>query len=405
MKLHRHLVQQLILTLVEIFAEQRPADKIIEKTFKKNTKWGSRDRKFFAETTYSIIRNLRRLWVLAGLEPRTRESFRGVSAREFWALWFAYAHEQGWEIPPWEELAGLAKPTAVKLTRAEAHSVPNWLDQLGAETWGADWEKVLGGLNIPADVYLRPNTLKTTLDGAIQALAKSEIVADKVPNVPSALKLRERKNIFVTPGFKEGLYEVQDAASQTVAPLLDVKPGERVVDACAGGGGKTLHLAAMMKNKGTLIAMDIHQWKLDELKTRARRAGAAIIETRLIDSTKVIKRLEESADAVLLDVPCSGLGVLRRNPDAKWRLTPEEIARLQQLQSELLMSYSRMVKPGGRLVYATCSILPSENQAQVQKFLKSEKGAGWVLVRDFHHRPDVDGFDGFYAALLTRAQA
>jgi 16S rRNA (cytosine967-C5)-methyltransferase len=156
-----------------------------------------------------------------------------------------------------------------------------------------------------------------------------------------------------------------------------------------------------MRNKGKIIAMDVHDWKLQELKTRARRNGVDIVETRVIDSTKAVKRLAESADRVLLDVPCSGLGVLRRNPDAKWKLNREEITRLRTLQSEILGSYSQMVKKGGQLVYATCSVLPSENEKQVQAFLAA-KGAQWNLVKELHLRPDRQGYDGFYAALLKR---
>ena len=150
-----------------------------------------------------------------------------------------------------------------------------------------------------------------------------------------------------------------------MAPLLDAKPGERVIDACAGGGGKTLHLAALMKNKGKIIAMDITERKLQSLRERCSRNGVDIAETRVIESMKTIKRLEKSADRVLLDVPCTGLGVLRRNPDKKWKISPEEITRLNALQKEILENYSQMVKIGGRLVYATCSCLPSENEKQV----------------------------------------
>jgi 16S rRNA (cytosine967-C5)-methyltransferase len=182
---------------------------------------------------------------------------------------------------------------------------------------------------------------------------------------------------------------------------LGVEPGHRVVDACAGAGGKSLHLASLMKNKGKIISMDIHEWKLQELKLRARRNKIDIIETRLIDSTKVIKRMADSADRVLLDVPCSGMGVLRRNPDSKWKLTAEEITRLQTLQYELLTSYSQMAKKGGQMVYATCSLLPSENEQQIERFLK-EHGEQWSLVKQVNMRPDRDGFDGFFAALLKR---
>lgn len=213
--------------------------------------------------------------------------------------------------------------------------------------------------------------------------------------------LTERKNVFVTKAFHQGFFELQDAASQMVAPLVNPQPGERVFDACAGGG-KSLHLAALMKNKGRILSLDIHEWKLKELKLRARRNGIDIIETRWIDTTKVVKRLEAQADAVLLDVPCSGSGVLKRNPDAKWKLKMSDLEQLRKTQKEILSSYSRMVKPGGRLVYATCSIFPDENQKQVQSF-SEENTESWSLAKEISILPHVQNFDGFYAALLVKA--
>lgn len=390
---------------MEIFAEQRPADKVIEKRLKAQPKWGSRDRKFFAETVYDMIRHLRRLWFMADLQPAERDDFRGLFEPEVWRMWRILANEKGYEIPDWPELKDGFKPRdPSKMPRAVRHSIPDWMDRLGQETWGGEWDGLVEALNRPALVYLRTNTLKTDRSKLLDRLAQEDVETEIVPELPDALVLPQRKNVFVTKAFKEGIFEVQDAASQTVAPMLSPKPGERVIDACAGAGGKTLHLAALMKNKGSIIALDIHQWKLDELKQRARRNGVHIVETRAIDSTKVVKRLEASADAVLLDVPCSGMGVLRRNPDSKWRLSMDEIARLRELQADLLARYSRMTKPGGRLVYATCSVLPSENGDQVRAFLASPNGKGWSLVKEQTHRPDKEGYDGFYAALLSKGE-
>ncbi|MCL4125146.1 UNVERIFIED_CONTAM: hypothetical protein GTU68_009202 [Idotea baltica] len=176
----------------------------------------------------------------------------------------------------------------------------------------------------------------------------------------------------------------------------------RVVDACAGAGGKTLHIASLMENKGQIIAMDIYANKLHELKRRAKRNGAHNIETRAIESTKTIKKLYDKADRVLIDSPCSGLGVLRRNPDAKWKLQPDFLDKIRKTQQEILQQYSRMVKVDGKLVYATCSVLPSENQNQVQEFLNSESGKNFTLVKDKKVSAHKSGFDGFYMALLER---
>lgn len=399
MKLHRHLVEQLIVSLVEIFSTGRPADKVLERVLKNQRKWGSRDRKFFAESVYEIVRHARRLWVTAGgrRDEFGREGFMTPEAA--WHLWGTYQLEKTGELPDWPEVADV-RPEPAELTRAERESVPDWLDALGEKEFGAGWDSLIHALNKPADVYLRVNTLKSDRDTVIARLAEEEIEAEPVPAIEQGVRLKVRRNVFITKAFKDGLFEVQDAASQTVAPMLQVKPGERVIDACAGAGGKTLHLAALMKNKGKILSLDIHEWKLKELKERARRDGVDIVETRVIESTKTIKRLEASADAVLLDVPCSGLGVLRRNPGTKWKISPEEIDNLVKLQAEILASYSRMVKPGGRLVYATCSVFPRENEEQVRAFLASEAGRGWTLDEERHHRPDREGFDGFYAARL-----
>jgi 16S rRNA (cytosine967-C5)-methyltransferase len=178
----------------------------------------------------------------------------------------------------------------------------------------------------------------------------------------------------------------------------------RVVDACAGAGGKTLHLATLMQNKGQLIAMDTEAWKLAELKKRAKRNGVHIVDPRPIESTKAIKRLYDSADRLLLDVPCSGLGVLRRNPDAKWKLSKDFIARVKVMQQDIIQRYARMVKPGGKLIYATCSVLPGENQDQVAAFLASEAGQSFRLEAERVILPQDDGFDGFFMARLVRAE-
>jgi 16S rRNA (cytosine967-C5)-methyltransferase len=217
-----------------------------------------------------------------------------------------------------------------------------------------------------------------------------------------ALVLKERSNVFLTQAFKDGLFEVQDANSQWVAPFLDVAPGMRVIDTCAGAGGKTLHLAALMQNKGQLIAMDLYESKLKQLKLRAKRNGAFNIEYRIIESTKTIKKLHEKADRVLIDAPCSGLGVLKRNPDAKWKLQPEFIAEIRQVQANVLENYSKMVKPGGKLVYATCSILPSENRQQVEIFLTTDIGKNFTFTAEKAFYAHSSGFDGFYMALLER---
>jgi 16S rRNA (cytosine967-C5)-methyltransferase len=400
-KLHRHIVESTIQALADIFGpDGRYADKVIEKYLKNNRRWGSRDRRFFAETVYGCVRWWRKYWAIIGEEPV-------IEFDALWQVWGVHHALVHGDLPLWPEFENYTfedirkKAAALKLSRVQAESIPDWLDQLGEEELGARWPAILHALNEKAPVDLRVNTLKTTREKLRVQLKAEEIETDEFPPVPTAVILRERKNVFTTQAFKDGLFEVQDRASQLVAPFLHVEPGHRVIDACAGAGGKSLHLAALLKNKGKVIAMDIHEWKLKELRTRAARDGVDVIEARWIESAKTIKRLEGTADRVLLDVPCSGLGVLRRNPDSKWKLKPEEIKRLQTLQAEILSGYSKMVKPGGLLVYATCSILPSENERQIEKFL-AENSEQWTLQEQLRVDPDQGRGDGFFAARLLR---
>ncbi|MPT36901.1 MAG: RsmB/NOP family class I SAM-dependent RNA methyltransferase, partial [Flavobacterium sp.] len=287
--------------------------------------------------------------------------------------------------------------------RKYRESIPDWMDEIGVQELGeALWSTEIAAQNEQAKVILRVNTLKTTKEKLRAVLMDLNIETEFHSDYPDALILKERANVFLTDAFKEGMFEVQDASSQMVARFLDVKPGMRVVDTCAGAGGKTLHMASLMENKGQLIAMDLYESKLKQLKIRAKRNGAFNIEYRIIDSTKVIKKLHEKADRVLIDAPCSGLGVLKRNPDSKWKLQPEFIDNIRKVQAEVLENYSKIVKPGGKMVYATCSVLPSENQEQVQKFLQTESGKQFEFVKDIKVLASESGFDGFYMALFNR---
>lgn len=276
---------------------------------------------------------------------------------------------------------------------------PDWLEQLGQAELGADWPAERAALAQAAPRYIRVNTLKAIREQLQQALAQAGIQSQLVTGVDTALQITSDAALFQTQAFKQGWFEQQDAGSQLVAAALPVRPGSRVIDACAGAGGKTLALAAAMQGKGRLLALDVEQWKLDNLQQRANRAGAGNIETRLISSSKTIKRLAGKADYLLLDVPCTGSGVLRRNPDAKWR-APMRLAELQQLQQDILQRYSKMLAVGGELLYATCSIFPSENRRQIDLFLATRPD--FVLLSDQQISPAVTGFDGFYYAHLRR---
>jgi len=399
MRLHRNLVLAVIDSLNYIFNDGLYADKVVEKTLKRDARWGARDRKFIAETIYDCVRWKRLYNEIAG----TKEHF---TQENLWKIFTVWATLKGISLPDWRQFESTpvrrikGKFDELQNQRVFRESIPDWMDELCEKELDEQWEKEIHALNKQASVVLRANTLKTTKENLQKKLLQDSIETQFINDHTDALQLTERKSIFKTEAFQNGMFEVQDASSQLVAEFLEVKPGFRVVDVCAGAGGKTLHLAALMENKGQIIATDIYANKLKELKRRAKRAGAHNIEPRHINSTKVIKKLYGKADRVLIDAPCSGLGVLRRNPDAKWKLQPEFIEKIKKTQTEILANYSKIVKVGGKLVYATCSILPSENEKQVENFLKSNKDFKFIAEKKI--LPSVSGFDGFYMALLER---
>ncbi len=403
MRLHRNLCFATVDGLLLIFNEGNYADKVVQQLLKRDKRWGSRDRGFVAETTYDIVRWKRLYAEIAEIkEPFSRD--------DIWRMFAVWATLKGITLPDWKYFENTPQRKIkgrfdeFSKIRKIKESFPDWMDELAAKELGEKvWSKEATALNQQADVILRVNTLKTTKEKLKADLFDLEIETEELPKHIDALKLAERGNVFTTDMFQNGHFEVQDANSQLVAEYLQAEPGMRVIDTCAGAGGKTLHLASIMENKGQIIALDIYANKLKELKRRAKRNGAHNIEPRHIDSTKVIKKLYDKADRVLIDAPCSGLGVLRRNPDAKWKMQPEFIERIKKTQTEILDTYSKMVKPGGKLVYATCSILPSENQEQVKKFLASENGKNFTFIKDNKILSHESGFDGFYMALLEKA--
>jgi 16S rRNA (cytosine967-C5)-methyltransferase len=396
MKLHRNTSDAIVIALHTILSEGRYADKVIEKTLKLNSKWAQYDKRYIAETIYDIIRNFRFI-----------KEVSGMKGNDFWGLYGTWCVLNKIDLPRWTEF-DLIRPKAIfarieeiKDNRRIVLSIPNWLDEIGERELGTErWEKETQALNEESLVILRVNTIKISRNELKVALEDQSIKTEISDVFPDALILKGWYNVFSLPQFKEGLFEVQDAGSQAIAPYLKVEPGMRIIDACAGTGGKTLHLAALSKSKGRIVAMDTEQWKLDALRLRARRAGVSNVETKWIESSKTIKRLENSADRLLLDVPCSGLGVLKRNPDAKWKLSAEYIEKVKVLQQQILNDYAAIVKNGGSLVYSTCSILPSENELQVQQFIKSNADK-YELLEEKHIWPS-DGFDGFYMALIKR---
>ena len=402
MRLHKNLVWAVIQGLESIVNKEEQADKAVERILKTDKRWGARDRGFIASTLYEMVRYRRLYESLAEVKAPYKRS-------DCFRLFGVWATLRGHALPDWPELHGTpvrrikGRYEEARKSRVLRESYPDWLDQRCVEELGEKrWESESVALNKEADLILRANTLKGNRQDVIQMLREEQIEAKSLAEIPEAVILPKRANVFRLEAFKAGHFEVQDANSQRVAHWVNPRPGEKVIDACAGAGGKSLHLAALMENKGQLIGLDIFPAKLKELKRRCRRAGVHNLETRLLDSSKVIKKLKGSADKVLIDAPCSGLGVLKRNPDTKWKLDPTFLHKIQERQQEIIQRYSSWVKTGGELTYATCSILPSENEKQVELFLQSEAGKGFKLIKQETLFPSETGFDGFFLAKLLK---
>jgi len=400
MKFHLNLLRAVNRAIFQIFEEGRYADKALEKILRSNNLWGARDRAFIAENTYDMVRYWRLIRTVAELE--THE----LNETNLFTLFGTWQVLKGLALPKWEEFKNVDEKKVhhnykqLKTQRKLVHSLPDWLDDLGWAELGKQWNKEVEALNEAAPVVLRVNTLKVAKADLVKSLAEKNISTQPVQGCKDALILKQRQNLFITPEFKAGHFEVQDASSQLVAEFLQIEPGMRIIDACAGAGGKSLHMAAISQNKGRILSLDTEQWKLDEAKKRARRAGVSNLDTRLIEGAKTIKKLYDTADRLLLDVPCSGLGVIKRNPDAKWKLSLDFINKVKAEQAAILEEYAKILKVGGKLVYATCSILPSENQVQVDKFLANHSNYSLEEARVV--LPSESGFDGFFMARIIR---
>lgn len=391
MKMHRVLAEAAAAVVHAVFKENRVLDHALAAAFSNHPQWGKRDRSFIAETVFEVVRWRRALAFVADHDETA-------------AMCAAQWRRMGYELPDWWIRRGISAATMAERESALAEqprvvreSIPDWLDELGEAQLGAAWEREIHALNLRAPVVLRVNRLLGTREETREWLAANGVEFSPVDGFPDALRLPDGR-VLPKPLRGDGRIEIQDAASQAIAPLLDPKPGEFVIDACAGAGGKTLHLAALMNNQGTIHAFDIEARKLEELRQRARRAGVRCIRTGLIDEA-MVKRMAGAADRLLIDAPCSGLGTLRRQPDLKWRLKPGRLKELCALQRHLLETYPAMLKPGGFLVYATCSILPDENRRAVEHLLSR---GGFSFIRELDLSPASAGHDGFYAALLRR---
>jgi 16S rRNA (cytosine967-C5)-methyltransferase len=350
-----------------------------------------------AESTYEIVRWWRFFQQVSQDAPLTDRYAR---------IFVAYLLYSNQEVPDWLAPDSKARHVIYESlqktdwSRKIKESIPDWMDEWGERELGkAVWEKELHALNQQASVFLRVNTIKTSTEKLLSQLLEKQIHVVPLPKKKEGLLLQKRQNMASLEEYQKGLFEIQDKGSQEIAPFLQVQKGMRVIDACAGGGGKTLHLAALMQNQGHIHAMDVETKKLSNLRERAKRAGATIIHTDLIND-QILLQHEGFADRLLLDVPCTGSGVLKRKPDTKWKSSLEEWAKIRDTQAHILDSYSSMLKKGGEMVYATCSLFPSENQGQIVRFLEKQ-GTNYSLLEERHIWPS-EGGDGYYMARLRK---
>ncbi|HTR81823.1 MAG TPA: 16S rRNA (cytosine(967)-C(5))-methyltransferase RsmB [Bacteroidota bacterium] len=426
-----------------IFRGKLPADSIIDAFFRSHKYLGSHDRRFIAETVYGMLRHKTRLeWLIdkAGKEGNGAPGVYPSLLVCFVYLVVVAGDEplsllEHYEADPEEKkflpaILAEAKNRSAHLATAFEHdhdrarrlsveySFPLWMIEMWLAQYGeTETAALCAALNLPAPLTVRVNTVKKDVAACRQSLADEKIKTEPARYSPFGLNLLRRMNVFGLEAFKAGYFEVQDEGSQLVSLLVDPKPTGKVVDACAGGGGKSLALAALMKNRGTLFALDTNAHRLDGLRKRIRRSGVDTIRVRPIEPDNLPDDLIGAADNVLVDAPCSGLGTIRRNPGIKWTVTPETIAELHLKQISILHQYARCVKPNGRLVYATCTTMKQENEDVVEEFLLHHPEfellePSTILSRYqleslapekyFRLKPHVHGTDGFFAAVMKR---
>jgi 16S rRNA (cytosine967-C5)-methyltransferase len=402
--------------LREVLRFTGPADGTLSRFFRERPKLGSRERGVIAEAVYGLLRNrtvlthlaesgsgpqMRRLALLALLETVGAEAVAGLSDAEV------------------DWLGRVAAIDRNSLPLAVRSSFPEWMLERLLTQYGEPLALALiDALNRPAPLDLRVNALKSTRDEAEAALAHAGISFERTPFSPLGLRLAKKPALQNLPLFQSGAIEVQDEGSQLLAQILGARRGEMVVDFCAGAGGKTLAIGAAMRNTGRLYAFDVSDKRLGKLKPRLARSGLSNVHPVVIahENDAKVKRLAGKIDRVLVDAPCSGLGTLRRNPDMKWRLQPEAIDELNAKQQSILAGAARLVKPGGRLVYATCSLLACENEGIVAQFLATHPDFALMPAREvlaeqkialdtgdyLQLLPHLHQSDGFFAALLIR---
>ncbi|WEY38117.1 RsmB/NOP family class I SAM-dependent RNA methyltransferase [Paraburkholderia sp. SUR17] len=420
MRLHGFLIGQIETLLAEVLKFAGPADAVTSRFFRAHPKLGHAERGIIAEAVFAVLRRRMEFANLA-------ESGTGNPARRLALLGLMQTVGRSAVRPfvsddeaQWLERVAKVDPASLPL-RVQMN-LPDWIvKSLESRFDAAELGQLAAALNYPAPLDLRANVMKATRDQVIAALASAGIEAGETPFAPSGVRVTGKPALTKLDAFQKGWIEVQDEGSQLLCSLVAPRRGEMIVDFCAGAGGKTLALGAAMRSSGRLYAFDVSERRLAKLKPRLARSGLSNVNPVLIDSEHdaKIKRLAGKIDRVLVDAPCSGLGTLRRNPDLKWRQTPESVAELTPKQASILASAARLVKKGGRLVYATCSLLEAENEAIVTQFLADHPDFALVSAKDVlaEQRIDLDtgdylslwphrhGTDGFFAAVLERRGA
>ncbi len=373
----------------EVLFKGQFADRAIERLFRENRLSNNNMRGTIAIVFYDMVRNARLLQEIG------EDNFDRIILS--WRILRGMNHgiDKNIVVAISESIIEASKVRAIRL------SVPDWLDAYGYNELGAAWEKIALSMLESPPISLRVNLRSCSRKQLFNELHHQGYEPQLTEHNQCGIVVNSSKSLFVKYAFLAGFYEMQDIASQEVGIFCNVQPGMRVIDACAGAGGKTLHLADIMQNRGKIIALDIRKSALQQLRERASRAHIDIIETRIIDSTKVVKRLEKKADVVLLDAPCSGSGVFRRNPDAKWRLKLQDIKEFCDKQSEILEHYSRMTALNGHLIYSVCSIFPAEGEKQIANFL-SRHNDEFRLIAEQRLLTHTSNNDGFYMAKLQR---
>ncbi len=380
---HPNLVAGVLEVLERTFGQRLYADRVVDQVLRANKRWGARDRAFVAEHSYEIVRWWSLLWHLHGSEPAIKRKPLKDLFDTYWT-W----RSEGMPVPS-------------DLDVAVAQSYAPWFAARAAAELGSDWPVLAAALNRPAQVILRANTLKASREAVLERLTAEGIEAAMSDVAPDALVLAKRPRLQHLESFKDGWYEVHDGGSQRIAAYLDPQPGDRILDGCSGAAGKALHAAALARNQAEILCMDVESYKLGEAEKRAVRAGVQGLRTEWIRSPRDVQRHAGWANKMLLDVPCSGTGVIRRDVDTKWKLQPDHLERTLETQYGILRDYSEALQPGGTLVYATCSILRSENEDQVRRFLDEQDGT-FTLREEVRITPEHPHSDGYYVAVLQK---